>query len=84
MFAALLDRGFRHAEKQHRPPPAADDLTFEEAWTPALKKRYRNILEGSVWRLGGYTPEKSSRFLKEQVEEFAKSVFPEKYEDWGT
>ena len=85
VFAALLDRGFRHAEKLHRPPPAADELTFEEAWTPVLKKRYWRILEGSVWRLGGYMPEKSSRFLKEeQAEEFAKVVFPEKYEDWGT
>ena len=35
-----LARGFKLAEKQHRPPPRSDEIKFSEVVTPGLARRY--------------------------------------------
>ena len=92
---ADLDRGFVHGEKEHRPPPTADEISFEEAMTPAIAKKYWDILKDAAKKLGGYARDSSARLLRDTPhypggergpgeKGFAKLVFPSKYEEWGT
>ena len=92
---ADLDRGFVHGEKEHRPPPTADEISFEEAVTPAIATKYWDILKDAAKKLGGYARDSTARLLRDTPhypggergpgeKGFAKLVFPSKYEEWGT
>ena len=52
---ADLDRGFKAAEAQHRPPPRPFELTFAEAVTSDLAREYWQTLGNASATLGGYT-----------------------------
>ena len=87
-----LARGFAHGEKQHRPPPGPDEISFDEAMVPDLVKKYWDILGNAAKKLGGYVrsedagAQKNGRQLtKLHVgDAYANLIFPTKYEDWGT
>ena len=55
-----LDRAFASAQSEHRPPPQADDLMFDDAFTPDLIRRYWETLGSSASEFG-YGPNVSTR-----------------------
>lgn len=56
---ADLDRAFASAQSERRPLPSPDDLTFREAFTPDLIRRYWAIL-GDQANVFGYGPNVSA------------------------